>query len=142
MPWSAPLAEGDVPSVPFVLAGDPCACACDVWAGGFCEENLELILEIHEPLRSPPFESGGVRLPFCFSELLRLSKAGRFAGIFWGGVVAAEGGGGGEAAFFGGVSGLAICASSTRGLVGSPPCDDVLGGGSLARAGDEGACWR
>jgi hypothetical protein len=23
-----------------------------------------------------------------------------------------------------------------------PPCDDVFGGASLVRPGDEGACWR
>jgi hypothetical protein len=44
------------------------------------------MLDIHELLRILPLESGGVTLP-GFSVLPRLSSVGRFAGIFWGGVV-------------------------------------------------------
>jgi hypothetical protein len=57
-----------------------------VAAGEFCDENLELMLEIHEFLREPGLESGGVTLPGCFSELERPSSVGRFAGIFCAGV--------------------------------------------------------
>lgn len=135
-----------------MVAGDPWACAWVVWAGEFCDENLELMLDIHEFRRELPFASGGVRPPLLFfSELPRLSNAGRFVGIFWGGVVAVEGGGGdvgvctagaGVGVGEGDGGGLASCCSSWRGLAGRPPCDDVLGGASLVRPGDEGACWR
>ena len=70
---------------------------CVVCAGGFCDENLELILEIHELRRELPFGSGGV-VPLLGS-LPRLSIAGRLAAIFCGAEVAedAEMGAGGEA---------------------------------------------
>jgi hypothetical protein len=81
MPLSAPLADGVDPFAPLAAAGDPWACACVVWAGGFCDENLELMLLIQELRRKLLFESGGVRLP-GFSVLPRLSSAGRLVGIF------------------------------------------------------------
>jgi hypothetical protein len=81
MPFSAPLADGVAPLAPFVAAGDPWACACVVCAGGFCDENLELMLDIHELRRKVLLWSGGVKLP-AFSTLPRLSSAGRLVGIF------------------------------------------------------------
>ena len=67
--------------MPLVGAGDPWACASVVWAGEFCEENLELMLEIHEFLREREMESGGVTLP-GLSEATRPSRLGRLLGIF------------------------------------------------------------
>jgi hypothetical protein len=137
-------------------AGDPWACVCVVWAGEFCDENLELRLFIHELRRELGLLSGGV-VPVAFlSVLLRPSSAGRFGGTFWAGVggavavaggvaAAAVGGGrGGEAGLWAaGVGvGCGLRCSSGRGLVGSPPCDDVFGGASLVRPGEDGACWR
>jgi hypothetical protein len=82
MPLRAPLADGEAPFAPLVAAaGDPWACVCVVCAGGFCDENLELMLLIHELRREGLFESGGVTLP-GLSVLPRLSSAGRFEGIF------------------------------------------------------------
>lgn len=116
-----------------------------VCAGEFCDENFELMLFIHELRRELFFESGGV-VPLAFlSALPRLSSAGRFGGIFWGGVAldaAAGGGRGGDAGLAVAGVGSGICCSSWRGLAGMPPCDDVFGGASLVRPGDEGACWR
>lgn len=96
MPFNAPFAEGEF-GAPFAVAGDPCACVCVVCAGGFCEENLELILDIHELRRELPFGSGGV-VPLLGS-LPRLSIAGRLGAIFWGAEVAEDAGtgAGGEA---------------------------------------------
>lgn len=82
IPFRAPLADGVVLLAPLVGAGDPCACACVVWAGEFCDENFELILVIHELRRELLFPSGGV-VP-DLSVLLRLSRAGRFGGAFKG----------------------------------------------------------
>ena len=77
MPFSAPLADGDVFVVPLAAAGEPWAWACVVCAGEFCDENLELMLFIHELRRELFLESGGVvPLPFL-SVLTRLSSAGR-----------------------------------------------------------------
>jgi len=144
MPFRAPLAEGDALAVPLAAAGEPWAWVCVVAAGEFCDENLELMLFIHELRRELFFASGGVvPLPFL-SVLPRPSSAGRF-GIFCGGVgpaAAAGGGRGGDAGLVGAGVGSLFCCSSWRGLAGRPPCDDVLGGASLVRPGDEGACWR
>lgn len=143
MPLSAPFAEGAVLAAPLLVAGDPCACVCVVWAGEFCEENLELMLLIHEFRRELALESGGVVPLPIFSVLPRLSSVGRFAGIFWEGVGAVEGvGRGGGASCWAGGAGSGTWCSSGRCLMGSPPCDDVLGAASLARPGDDGACWR
>jgi hypothetical protein len=145
MPFRAPFAEGEVLAAPEATAGEPWAWACVVCAGEFCDENLELMLFIHELRREPFLDSGGVvPLPFL-SALPRLSSAGRFGGIFWGGVgpdAAAGGGRGGDAGLVVAGVGSWTCCSSWRGRVGSPPCDDVLGGASLLRPGDDGACWR
>lgn len=110
------------------------------------------MLDIHELVRNLPLESGGVRLP-GFSALPRLSRVGRFEGIFWGGVAGAgvEDGeavlgtegvcfGAGAGAFS--RSGYSFLRSSWWGRVGSPPCEDVFGGASRVRPGDDGACWR
>jgi hypothetical protein len=109
---------------------------------------LELMLFIHEFRREPLFESGGVVPVAFFSVLPRLSSAGRF-GAIRGGVVAvelavdmAEEGRGGDAGRMAAGVGSWTCCSSGRGLVGMPPCDDVFGGASLLRPGDDGACWR
>jgi hypothetical protein len=102
MPFRAPLAEGAVLVAPLAAAGDPWAWVCVVCAGEFCDENFELMLFIHELRRELFFDSGGV-VPLTFLSVLpRLSSAGRFGGIFWGGValdgVAPAGGGrGGDA---------------------------------------------
>jgi hypothetical protein len=150
MPFSAPLADGADAPVPFAVAGDPCAWVCVVCAGGFCDENLELMLEIHELRRDEAFESGGVVLTI-FSALPRLRIAGRLVGVFWGVEPGGDAtrGGDGEVdlrmgiAFVGSVScGLGGLGCSDGGLAGRPPWDDVLGGVSRVRPGDEGACWR
>ena len=116
---------------------------CVVCAGGFCDENLELILEIHELRRELPFGSGGV-VPLLGS-LPRLSIAGRLGAIFCGAEVADDAGtgAGGEAARW------TIGALPWLGVVvgwpsseGSPPWEDVLGGASLVSPGDDGACVR
>jgi hypothetical protein len=141
------LAEGALPFAPLAAAGDPWAWVCVVCAGGFCDENLELMLEIHELRREPVLESGGV-VPF-FASLPRLSIVGRLGvGIFWGVEVAlfAGAGAGGET----GLWTAGACAGSVAvgsawfcgGPVGRPPWDDVLGGASLVKPGDEGACVR
>jgi hypothetical protein len=83
-------------------AGDPWAWVCVVCAGEFCDENFELMLFIHELRRELFFESGGVVPTALLSLLARLSNAGRFGGIFRGGVApgaaaAAGGGRGGDA---------------------------------------------
>lgn len=39
-------------------------------------------------------------------------------------------------------SGVSFLGSSWRGRVGSPPCEDVLGGASRVSPGEDGACWR
>lgn len=140
-----------MPFAPFAAAGDPWAWVCVVCAGGFWDENLELMLEIHELRREPDLESGGV-VPF-FVSLPRLSIVGRLgAGIFWGVEVAwfaragASAGAGGETGFWTiGACAGSVAAGSARvccGPVGRPPWDDVLGGASLVRPGDEGACVR
>jgi hypothetical protein len=146
MPFRAPLAEGALLVAPLAAAGDPCAWVCVVCAGEFCDENLELMLFIHEFRREPVLTSGGVVPLAFFSVLPRPSNTGRFGAIFCGGVVvavaaAATGGRGGDAGRVAAGVGCWIC-SSARGLVGMPPCDDVFGGASLVRPGDEGACWR
>jgi hypothetical protein len=152
MPLSAPLAEGVVPLVPLLGAGDPWACARVVWAGGFCELNFELMLFIHELRREGLLESGGVVPPFSFSVLLRLSSVGRL-GTFCGGVVAAFWGGCGagcDAGFCTAGAGagtfvistgplLGVWGSSWCGRVGRPPCEDVLGGASRVSPGEDGA---
>lgn len=94
IPFNAPLADVVCPWTLFVTAGEPCAWACVVWAGEFCDENLELILDIQEFLLGLAL-SGGVMLP-GLSVLPRLSKAGRLTGIFWVANDAEEGVGGGE----------------------------------------------
>ena len=91
MPFNAPFADGEC-GAPFAVAGDPCACVCVVCAGGFCDENLELILDIHELRRELPLASGGV-VPLLGS-LPRLSIAGRLGAIFWGAEVAEDAGAG------------------------------------------------
>lgn len=143
MPLSAPLAEGEGGVAPFVAACDPWAWACVVCAGEFCDENLELILVIHEFRRELVLVSGGVVPLPPFSVLPRLSNAGRFglAGIFCGGVVAATGAGrGGDAGLCTDGAGSVRCCSSGWAREGSPPCDEVFGGASLVRPGDDGAC--
>lgn len=56
---------------------------------------------------------------------------------------AAGAGRGGDAGRVAADFGSCICCSASEaGLVGMPPCDDVFGGASLVRPGDEGACWR
>jgi hypothetical protein len=120
------------------------------------------MLFIQELRRDGFLESGGVVPLTFFSALFRLSNAGRFEGVFWGGVAVATGAGAGVgvgaavaavAAAAGGRGGDAgrlaagfgscvRCCSSWRGLAGMPPCDEVLGGASLLRPGDDGACWR
>lgn len=97
MPFKTPLADDVFPFAPLWLAGEPWACACVVWAGGFWEENLELMLDIQEFLLELVFESGGVILP-GLSELPRLNNAGRLRGIFCG-AVGVDGGGEGEGGF-------------------------------------------
>lgn len=136
-----------MPMAPCGVAGDPCAWVCVVCAGGFCDENFELMLLIHELRRRPFLESGGVREPLvAFSELLRLSRAGRFPGIFWGVVGAGPGcacGGGGDArGCVGGAGGAAGGALSCCSRAGRPPCDDVFGSASFFRPGEVGACCR
>jgi len=132
--------------VPFAGAGEPWAWVCVVWAGGFCDENLELILDIHDVLRILPLESGGVKLP-GLSALPRPSSVGRLGGIFWGGVVGlgcefcAAGFWGAGTVEDAGAS-LVVGTASWWGWAGRPPCDDVFGGASLVRPGEEGACWR
>ena len=105
------------------------------------------MLDIHELRRELVLGSGGVVPPF-FGSLPRLMIVGRFVGIFWG-VDAAEdagAGAGGEAgrwtagAFAG--SGAVGCPWFCGGPEGRPPWDDVLGGASLLRPGDDGACVR
>ena len=128
------------------------------------------MLFIHELRRDEFLESGGVVPLTFFSALLRLSNAGRFEGVFWGGVAVAAGAGAGTGAGVGvgaaapaaaaaaaaaaggrggdagrlaaGFGSCVCCFSSWRGLAGMPPCDEVLGGASLLRPGDDGACWR
>jgi hypothetical protein len=148
MPFSAPLADCAAPFAPFVAAGEPWACALVVCAGGFCDENLELMLDIHELRRRTLFWSGGVKLP-DFSTLPRLSSVGRFVGIFCGGVVGAPEGCCATSfcalgAEVGAVVGSWRCLSAVllRGREGRPPCEDVLGGASRVRPGEDGACWR
>ena len=95
--------------------------------GEFCDENLELMLEIHEFLREPALESGGVTLP-GFSAVERLSRFGRFAGIFCtddGAAEAGEGKGegidaGAEGCWTAGAGSGVLCPSSCGGD-GSPP---------------------
>lgn len=145
MPFRAPLAEGVVLFAPLVGAGEPWACACVVCAGEFWDENLELILVIHEFRRELVLPSGGV-VP-DLSLLLRPSRAGRFGGVFRGGVAVA---GSTAGAREGGDEGCCGCGGVASwccwpfwfGRDGRPPCDDVLGGASRVRPGDEGACWR
>lgn len=149
----APFAEGVPPWAAFGAAGEPWAWVCVVCAGGFCDENLELILEIHELRRELGLKSGGVVPPF-FASLPRLSIVGRLGGIFWGADgVLFTGAGAGAGAGTGGETGLcaadSFAGSGTAappwldgGPVGRPPWDDVLGGASLVRPGDEGACVR
>lgn len=75
MPFRAPFAVGGCAG-----AGEPWAWACVVWAGEFCDENLELMLDIQEFLRDVGLESEeklGV-----FSALPRLSNGGRLVGVF------------------------------------------------------------
>ena len=80
-------------------------------------------------------------------KLFRLSSVGRLTAGFCGD---GDGGGGamaatgdGEGGFgAGGVAGARLRCSSRRGSGGSPPCVDVLGGASLLRPGEDGACWR
>lgn len=103
------------------------------------------MLDIHE-LRREVLGSGGVVPPFLAS-LPRLSIVGRFGGIFWGvdvAVVAGEAGG--EADCWTADAGAGAGAAGSPwlwfGLMGRPPCDDVLGEGSRVRPGDDGACWR
>ena len=144
IPFKAPLADVAFPCEPFAAAGDPCACVCVVCASGFCDENLELILDIHELRRELVLESGGVVPPF-FMSLPRLSIVGRFEGIFWGMLVAAvETEAGGDAGRWtaGAIAGSGAVGCSWLGRVGRPPWDDVFGGASLLKPGDEGACWR
>ena len=149
MPLSAPLADGPFACAPLEAAGDPWAWACVVCAGGFCDENFELMLDIHELRRELVLESGGVVPPF-FASLPRPSIMGRFGGILCGvdvAVVAGAGAGaGGEAGrcTAGAAAGPGAAGSPwlDGGLVGSPPWDDVLGGASLVRPGDDGACVR
>lgn len=153
MPFRAPFADGDELAAPCNAACDPWAWVCVVCAGEFCEENLELKLVIHDPRREVFLESGGV-VPFrFFSELFRLSSAGRFNGVFWGAVVvavavaagAAAGGGGrgGDAGLLAAGFGSGVCCcSSWRDLADMPPFDRVLGGASLLQPGDEETCWR
>lgn len=147
IPLRAPLADGALACIPFAGPGDPCAWACVVCAGGFCNENLELMLDIHELRRELALESGGV-VPPLFVSLPRLSIVGRFGGIFWGADVAfvVGVGAGGEAGrcTAGAVAGSVAmdCPWFDCGLAGRPPWDDVFGGASLARPGDDGACVR
>lgn len=149
MPFRAPLAEGEA------LLGDTCdpwAWAWVVCAGEFCEENLELMVFIHELRRDVSLESGGVVPLTFFSELPRLSSVGRFGGTLMGGVAvigdvgagagATGDGRGGDAGLLVAGVGFWICCSSWRGRAGIPPWDEVLGGASLLRPGDDGACWR
>jgi hypothetical protein len=102
------------------------------------------MLDIHELRRELVLGSGGVVPPF-FMSLPRLSIVGRFWGIFWGVDVAlVAAGAGGDAGLwtFGAFGGSDALGSSWCGRVGRPPWDDVFGGASLVRPGDEGACWR
>ena len=150
MPFRAPFAEGEGLAAPWETAGDPWAWVWVVCAGEFCDENFELMLFIHELRRELFFTSGGVVPLAFFSALPRLSSAGRFGGIFWGGVAVvtgaaaavAEGGRGGDAGLLAAGFGSCVCCSSWRALAGIPPCDEVFGGASLVRPGDDGACWR
>lgn len=82
MPFNAPLADDVEFVAPLAIAGDPWACASVVCAGEFCDENLELMLVIHEFRRELVLESGGVLPLASFSVLPRLSNVGRFKGIF------------------------------------------------------------
>jgi hypothetical protein len=123
-----------LPFVPLVGAGEPWACACVVWAGEFCDENLELKLDIHEFLRDGDLNSGGVTLP-GLSGAARPSMFGRFVGIFCadvGGVVADDGK---EDCWTAGAGSGVL-----RSAWGRPPCDDVRGRVSFGRPGDDGAC--
>lgn len=150
MPFRAPLAEGAVLARPWAGAGEPWACAWVVAAGEFCDENLELMLLIQELRRELALDSGGVA-PFALLSLLlpRPSSAGRLGGAFIGGVVVVAvevvvvgKGRGGEAGCWTDGGGSGCCCSCCCGFAGGLPCDDILGGASLARPGEAGACWR
>lgn len=109
------------------------------------------MLDIHELRLELVLESGGVVPPF-FASLPRLSIVGRFGGILCGvevAVVAGAGAGAGAGSEAGRCTAGAVVGSGTVGspwfdcgLEGSPPWDDVFGGASLVRPGDDGACVR
>jgi len=96
------------------------------------------MLDIHEPLRDGVLESGGVILPGVLSELPRPSKAGRFTGVFCAGV-GTTGAGDGTEGLSTAVTDFGLWGSWWAPCGGRPPCDDVFGGASRARPGDEGA---
>jgi hypothetical protein len=79
------------------------------------------MLFIHELRRDVFLASGGVVPLTFFSALPRLSNAGRFSGVFVGGVVvatgaaAAGGGRGGDAGLLAAGFGSCVCCSSWRG---------------------------
>lgn len=141
MPFKAPFADDVAACPPFADAGEPWACARVVCAGEFCDENLELMLDIHEFLRDNGFASDCARLP-GFSELPRLSSGGRFTGPFCAGGVATGGGEGGEISWTAGAGDGCSSWGVVGGVKGVPSQAEWFVGASLEAAGEVGACGR